>query len=88
MLYYLRHVSPSPTSWYSLRRRSGLHEADAPPSSLPIAFYLKLFGREISARERVFAGSVMAISLVLSIVGTVWAFLPKSLIGAEPPSPS
>jgi vesicular inhibitory amino acid transporter len=32
----------------------------------------------------VFASTVMALSFVLSAVGTVWAFLPKSLIGAEP----
>ncbi|GAB1320577.1 Amino acid transporter transmembrane domain-containing protein [Madurella fahalii] len=56
--------------------------------TLPLAFYLKLFGHEIPVRERIFAGSVMVLSFVLSIVGTVWAFLPKSLIGAEPPEPS
>ncbi|KAK4106605.1 amino acid transporter [Parathielavia hyrcaniae] len=55
--------------------------------TLPLAFYLKLFGHEISARERVFAFSVMTLSFVLSVVGTVWAFLPKSLIGAEPSAP-
>jgi vesicular inhibitory amino acid transporter len=54
---------------------------------LPLAFYLKLFGHEISARERVFAFAVMTLSFVLSVVGTVWAFLPKSLIGAEPSAP-
>ncbi|EGS20536.1 putative amino acid transporter protein [Thermochaetoides thermophila DSM 1495] len=51
--------------------------------SLPLAFYLKLFGHELSVRERIFATTVMIISIVLSIIGTVWAFLPKSLIGAE-----
>ncbi|KAK4114091.1 hypothetical protein N656DRAFT_706497 [Canariomyces notabilis] len=56
--------------------------------TLPIAFYLKLFGHEIPAREKLFAGSVMAVSSVLSVIGTVWAFLPKSLIGAEPAMPS
>ncbi|KAK4152831.1 amino acid transporter [Chaetomidium leptoderma] len=55
--------------------------------TLPLAFYLKLFGHEISARERVFAFSVMTVSFCLSAVGTVWAFLPKSLIGAEPSVP-
>lgn len=51
---------------------------------LPLAFYLKLFKNEITAKERVFATTVMFISLAMSIIGTVWAFLPKSLIGAEP----
>ncbi|OIW33850.1 hypothetical protein CONLIGDRAFT_197809 [Coniochaeta ligniaria NRRL 30616] len=52
--------------------------------TLPLAFYLRLFKSEITAKERVFATTVMFISLTMSIVGTVWAFLPKSLIGAEP----
>ncbi|KXX79474.1 Vacuolar amino acid transporter 1 [Madurella mycetomatis] len=56
--------------------------------TLPLAFYLKLFGHEISAREKITAGFIMVISFVLSVVGTVWAFLPKSLIGAESPAPS
>ncbi|KAL2134234.1 hypothetical protein VTI74DRAFT_739 [Chaetomium olivicolor] len=55
--------------------------------TLPLAFYLKLFGHELSAREKLCAASVMMLSFVLSAVGTVWAFLPKSLIGAEPPAP-
>jgi solute carrier family 32 (vesicular inhibitory amino acid transporter) len=50
---------------------------------MPLAFYLKLFKNEISTRERLFAYFLMAVSTVLSIVGTIWAFLPKSLIGAE-----
>jgi vesicular inhibitory amino acid transporter len=29
----------------------------------------------------------MVLSFVLSVIGTVWAFLPKSLIGAEPTAP-
>lgn len=49
---------------------------------LPLAFYLKLFGSEIAAKERCFAMVIMCISAIMSLVGTVWAFLPKSLIGA------
>ncbi|RYP93384.1 hypothetical protein DL770_000427 [Monosporascus sp. CRB-9-2] len=51
--------------------------------TLPLAFYLKLFGHEMAARERVFTWCVMLLSMTFSVVGTVWAFLPKSLIGAE-----
>lgn len=50
---------------------------------LPLGFYLKLFGHEIATKERVLLWTVMTISFILSVVGTVWAFLPKSLIGAE-----
>ncbi|KAI1502308.1 transmembrane amino acid transporter protein-domain-containing protein [Biscogniauxia marginata] len=50
--------------------------------TLPLAFYLKLFGREIAVGERIFVWCVMLLSLTLSIVGTVWAFLPRDLIQA------
>ncbi|TDZ28783.1 Vacuolar amino acid transporter 1 [Colletotrichum spinosum] len=50
---------------------------------LPLAFYVKLFSKEISARERLLCYILMTISTILSVVGTIWAFLPKSLIGAE-----
>ncbi|RWA14284.1 hypothetical protein EKO27_g821 [Xylaria grammica] len=51
--------------------------------TLPLAFYLRLFSREITSRERVLCWFVMMLSLVTSVIGTVWAFLPKRLIGAE-----
>lgn len=51
--------------------------------SLPLAFYLKLFKEEITPGEKMVATTVMTISFILSVIGTVWAFLPKSLIGAE-----
>lgn len=51
--------------------------------SLPLAFYLKLFKDEITPGEKLAATTAMIISLILSVIGTVWAFLPKSLIGAE-----
>ncbi|KAI1777707.1 transmembrane amino acid transporter protein-domain-containing protein [Hypoxylon cercidicola] len=51
--------------------------------TLPLAFYLKLFGHEMTMQERIFMWTVMLISFTISIVGTVWAFLPRSLIGAE-----
>ncbi|OLN81661.1 Vacuolar amino acid transporter 1 [Colletotrichum chlorophyti] len=50
---------------------------------LPLAFYVKLFSKEITPRERLLCYVLMVISTILSVVGTVWAFLPKSLIGAE-----
>jgi vesicular inhibitory amino acid transporter len=50
---------------------------------LPLMFYLKIFGEKISMRERIFDYFLIAVSSVLAIVGTIWAFLPKSMIGAE-----
>ncbi|KAI2642624.1 transmembrane amino acid transporter [Xylaria nigripes] len=51
--------------------------------TLPLAFYLRLFDHEIGMGERILCWTVMSISLTTSIIGTVWAFLPKHLIGAE-----
>lgn len=44
---------------------------------LPIAFYLKIFGNEISVRERIFDWVLLIISSIMALVGTVWVFLPK-----------
>lgn len=49
---------------------------------LPVAFYLKIFRREIGWKERVMAWLLMVFSALLSLVGTVWVFLPKNLVGA------
>lgn len=48
-----------------------------------MAFYLRLFTSEISTRERIFCYILITVSMTLSAVGTVWAFLPKSLIHAK-----
>ena len=50
---------------------------------LPLSFYLKIFGSEISRKERVFDWFLIIVCLILAIVGTVWVFLPKSLTGAR-----
>jgi len=44
---------------------------------LPIAFYLKIFGKEVSVRERIVDWLLLALSTAMALVGTVWAFLPK-----------
>lgn len=54
-----------------------------PGRSLPLAFYLRLFGTQISSGERLLDYSLITVSTILSVVGTIWAFLPKSLIGAD-----
>ena len=50
---------------------------------LPVAFYLKIFGKDISLRERVFDWFLIVSCTIMAIVGTVWAFLPKDMIGAK-----
>jgi vesicular inhibitory amino acid transporter len=50
---------------------------------LPLMFYLKIFGKEVSLRERLLDYFLIAVCSVLAIVGTVFAFLPKRMIGAD-----
>lgn len=47
---------------------------------LPLAFYLKIFGQEISRKEWFLDWLLLLISTVLAIVGTAWAFLPENMI--------
>jgi vesicular inhibitory amino acid transporter len=47
---------------------------------LPLAFYLKIFGQEISRKERVLDWLLLVVSSALAIVGTGWALLPEDMI--------
>lgn len=49
---------------------------------LPLLFYLKIFGSEISTAERVLDWGLIVVSSFMAVVGTVWAFLPKEMVGA------
>lgn len=48
---------------------------------LPLMFYLKIFGSEISTRERILDYVLVVISTILAIVGTAFAFIPKEKLG-------
>ncbi|KAI9746466.1 MAG: hypothetical protein M1818_000179 [Claussenomyces sp. TS43310] len=50
---------------------------------LPCMFHLRIFGKEIGVKEKLLNYFLIVICSILAIVGTVFAFLPKSLIGAE-----
>ncbi|UNI16277.1 hypothetical protein JDV02_002725 [Purpureocillium takamizusanense] len=49
---------------------------------LPISFYLKLFWHSIPLRERLASWALLAVFSLMGLVGTVWTFLPKHLVGA------
>ena len=49
---------------------------------LPLAFYLKIFGHEISRREKILDWCMIVASILMGTVGTVWACLPASMTGA------
>ncbi|KAI1008070.1 Vacuolar amino acid transporter 1 [Podosphaera aphanis] len=50
---------------------------------LPVLFYLKLHGKNISLKERTLCIFLIIISSIISVLGTVFAFLPKSFIGVK-----
>lgn len=50
---------------------------------LPLLFHLKLFGKHIGRSERLLNYFLIVICSILAAVGTVFAFLPKRMIGAE-----
>lgn len=47
---------------------------------LPLAFYLKIFGRDIGRGEYILDWSLLIVSSILAAVGTVWAFLPREML--------
>lgn len=49
---------------------------------LPICFYLKLYSKDITKRERIISWILLVTFSVFGLVGTVWTFLPKHLVGA------
>ncbi|KAF1851008.1 vacuolar amino acid transporter-like protein 1 [Cucurbitaria berberidis CBS 394.84] len=49
---------------------------------LPLAFHLKLFGKEISKGEKTMNWTLIVVSTIMAIVSTVFACVPKELIGA------
>ena len=46
---------------------------------LPLAFHLKLFGKELNVRERVLNWILMVVCAIMAVIGTVWVFLPKQI---------
>ncbi|KAG8156671.1 hypothetical protein KVR01_013462 [Diaporthe batatas] len=46
--------------------------------TLPLSFYLKLFGRDISPLKKAYICIMLAMSIILSIIGTIFSFFPKS----------
>ncbi|KAF2184569.1 hypothetical protein K469DRAFT_708752 [Zopfia rhizophila CBS 207.26] len=49
---------------------------------LPLAFHLKLFGKELGAWEKGMNWMLMWLSTIMAVVSTMFAFLPKEMIGA------
>ena len=50
---------------------------------LPCSFHLKIFGRQLSFRQKFVDFALIVLFLTGGIIGTVFAFLPKSTLGVE-----
>lgn len=46
---------------------------------LPLAFHLKLFGKEMGMKEKVLNWFLIVVCSILAVIGTVWVFLPKQM---------
>lgn len=51
---------------------------------LPLAFHLKLFGRDLGKGEKIMNWTLIILSTIMAVVSTVFACIPKELIGAAP----
>lgn len=49
---------------------------------LPLAFHLKLFGKELGYGEKMLNWVLIVVSTIMAVISTVFACLPKELIGA------
>lgn len=49
---------------------------------LPLAFHLKLFGKELGKGEKAMNWILIIVSSIMAIVSTVFACLPKEMLGA------
>lgn len=50
---------------------------------LPVAFYLKTFHDVISTRERILDWGLIIVCSILAVIGTVFAFIPRELLGIK-----
>jgi vesicular inhibitory amino acid transporter len=50
---------------------------------LPLAFHLKLFGKELGGAEKALNWALIVVSTIMAVVSTVFACLPKEVLGME-----
>ena len=51
---------------------------------LPLLFYLKIFGDEVSRREKILDWILVIVSSILAIIGTGFTFVSKETLGIKP----
>lgn len=50
---------------------------------LPLAFHLKLFGKEISGAEKAMNWTLIVVCSVMAVTSTIFACLPREMLGME-----
>lgn len=50
---------------------------------LPCGFHLKIFGKDLSLKQKMWDWFLIVLCTILAVAGTVCACLPKSLLGLE-----
>lgn len=50
---------------------------------LPCSFHIKIFGKDLTTRQKILDWTLIVVCSVLAVVGTVCVFLPKSLLGVD-----
>ncbi|KAF2680171.1 vacuolar amino acid transporter-like protein 1 [Lentithecium fluviatile CBS 122367] len=50
---------------------------------LPLAFHLKLFGKELGGAEKMMNWTLIVVSTIMAVVSTVFAFFPRELLGMK-----
>lgn len=48
---------------------------------LPISFYLKLYWKDITGREKGLLFALLCVFSIFGVLGTIWTFIPKHLLG-------
>ena len=46
---------------------------------LPLAFHLKMFGKELGMKEKVVNWFLIVVCSIMAVLGTVWVFLPRQM---------
>ncbi len=46
---------------------------------LPLAFHLRIFGKEIGNKEKALNRLLIVVSSIMAVLGTVWALMPKDI---------
>lgn len=50
---------------------------------MPLLFHVRIFSKDLSKKELYANYAMIVLSCILALIGTVWAFIPKTVLGVE-----